>query len=131
MTRGCYATLLCQTQLPTSFQAHLLGDGGYPLQSWLITPYRDNGHLNADETFFNSVLSSNRQTVERSITLLNGRWRKLQHLDHLNQKLIVLLIIGVHVLQKVCLPHDDFDEGYMLDNENEDDNDSGNDNGVA
>ena len=62
---------------------HLLGDGGYPLHTWLITPYRDTGHLTADETFFNSVLSSNRQTVERSIKLLKGRWRKLQHLDHL------------------------------------------------
>ena len=75
---------------------HLLGDGGYPLQTWLITPYRDNGQLTADETFFNSVLSSNRQTVERSIRLLKGRW--LQHLDHRNQKLIVLLIIGACVL---------------------------------
>ena len=110
---------------------HLLGDGGYPLQTWLITPYRDNGHLTAEETFFNSVLSSNRQTVERSIRLLKGRWRKLQHLDHLNQKLIVLLIIGACVLHNVCLLHDDFDEGYMLDNEDDDENDDGNDNGVA
>ena len=110
---------------------HLLGGGGYPLQTWLITPYRDNGHLTAEETFFNSVLSSNRQTVERSIRLLKGRWRKLQHLDHLNQKLIVLLIIGACVLHNVCLLHFDLDEGYMLDNEDDDENDNGNDNGVA
>ena len=109
---------------------HLLGDGGYPLHTWLITPYRDNGHLTADEAFFNSVLSSNRQTVERSIRLLKGSWRKLQHLDHLDQKLIVLLIIGACVLHNICLLHDDFDEGYMLDNE-DDDNDGGDDNGVA
>lgn len=111
--------------------SHLLGDGGYLLQTWLMTPYRDNGHLTPDQTFFNSVLSSIRQTVERSIRLLKGRSRKLQHLDHLNQKLIVLLIIGACVLHNVCLLHDDFDEGYMLDNEEDNDNDNDNDNGAA
>ena len=80
----------------------LLGDGGYPLQTWLLH-HTDNGHLTADETYFNSVLSSNRHTVERSIRLLKGRWQKLQLLDHLYQKLIVLLIIGACVLHNVCL----------------------------
>lgn len=69
--------------------------------------------------------------MERSIRLLKGRWRKLQHLDHLNLKLIVLLIIGACVLHNVCLIHHDFDEGYMLDNEDDGDNDGGNDNGIA
>ena len=82
-----------------------------------MPPYRDNGHLTEDETYFNSVLSSLRQTVERSIRLLKGRWRKLQHMDHLNLKLIVLLVIAACVLHNVCLLHDDFDVGYMLEDD--------------
>lgn len=53
--------------------------------------------------------------MKRAIRLLKGRWRKLQHIDHLNQKLAVLIIIAACVLHSVCLLHDDFDEGYMLD----------------
>ena len=42
---------------------------------WLITPYRDNGHLTRQQRRFNTVLSSLRQKVERAIGLLKGRWR--------------------------------------------------------
>ena len=64
-----------------------------------MIPYRDNGHLTARQTYFNTVLSSLRQIVERTIRLLiKGRWRKLQHMDHLNLELIVQLIISACVL---------------------------------
>ena len=45
--------------------------------SWLITPFRDNGHLTAQQRRFNRALSSIRQKIERAISLLKGRWRKL------------------------------------------------------
>lgn len=35
---------------------HLLGDGAYPLRTWLITPYRDNGHLTPQKRAFNQAL---------------------------------------------------------------------------
>ncbi|KAL9978418.1 hypothetical protein ACROYT_G015931 [Oculina patagonica] len=102
---------------------HLLGDGGYPLLRWLITPYRDNGHLTARQQRFNRILSSIRQTVERAIALLKGRWRRLLFLDHLDLELEVKIIIAACVLHNFCLVHDDFDAGYMLDGNDDNDRD--------
>jgi len=75
---------------------------------WLITPYRDNGHLTRQQKRFNRVLSSLRQKVERAIGLLKGRWRKLLYLDHLDLRLAVHLIISACVLHNFCIIHDDF-----------------------
>ena len=45
-------------------------------------------------------------------------------MDHLNLELIVQLIISACVLHNICLLHDDFDPGYMLDDDGDyDDND--------
>lgn len=100
---------------------HLIGDGGYPLLRWLVTPFRNNGHLLANQIRFNKVLSSCRQMVERSISLLKGRWRKLSHLNHSSVKLMTKIIMGACVLHNFALVHDDFDESYFL--EDDDDND--------
>ena len=32
---------------------HLLGNGAYPLQNWLLKPFRDNGHLTRIQIFHN------------------------------------------------------------------------------
>ena len=102
-----------------------------------MTPFKDNGHLTANQSRVNSRLSSVRQTVERCNRLLKGRWRKLQFLDHLDMELMVLCIISICVLHNFCLTHDDFDEGYFGndsdhdDEDDDDDNDGGDGPGVA
>ena len=85
-----------------------------------MTPFCDNGHLTADQRHFHYILSSVRQTVERCIWLLKGRWRKLQFLDHLDIELLVLIIISACVLHNFCLIHDEFDEGYFGDHDEDD-----------
>ena len=57
---------------------HLLGDFAYPLMSWVLTPFRDNGRLTRRQKRYNFVHSSTRMVVERSLSLLKGKCRKLK-----------------------------------------------------
>ena len=54
---------------------HILGDSAYPLKEWLLTPYRDNGHLTQSERRYNFIHSSTRMAIERSFGLLKGRFK--------------------------------------------------------
>ncbi|CAC5422096.1 unnamed protein product [Mytilus coruscus] len=56
---------------------HIIGDGAYPVRKWLLTPYRDNGHLTQQQKKFNHYLSMNRVVIERAFGLLKGRFRRL------------------------------------------------------
>ena len=91
---------------------------------WLITPFRDSGHLTRDQRKFNKVLSSLRQVLERAIGLLKEYWRKILYLDHLDERFSAKVIMAACVLNNVCVLHDDFCETYFLHND-DDDNDSG------
>lgn len=93
--------------------------------SWLITPFRDNGHLTAQQRRFNQALSSIQQKIERAISLLKGRRRKLLLLDHLDLELEVYIIVAACVLHNFCLLHDDFDDGYLHDGLDDNDDDPG------
>ena len=88
--------------------------------SWLITPFRNDGYLNARQRQFNYRLSSIRSVVERSIRFLKGRWRKLASLDHIDMELLVQLIMSACVLHNFCIIHDDFDVDYFLDDHHDD-----------
>ena len=44
----------------------LLGDSGYPLEPWLITPY-DRSDTSTEATLFNNAFCSARSIVERCI----------------------------------------------------------------
>lgn len=73
---------------------------------------------------FTKALSSIRQTIERAIGLLKGKWRKLLFLDHFDVELEVNVIIAACVLHNFCLLHDDFEEGYILEEDPSDDHDA-------
>lgn len=92
---------------------HLLGDAAYPLTSWIMTPYRNNGHLTREQSLFNTVLSSKRQVIERTFGFLKSRFPRLRYgihiinIDELNK-----VILAACCLHNISLPWDkgDFED---------------------
>lgn len=86
----------------------LLGDSGYPLEPWLLTPFSNPN--NDDYQMFNKVHSKARSTVERAIGILKGRWRCLCKQRNLHYKPPVCskIINACATLHNICIQMDDY-----------------------
>ncbi|KAK8787336.1 hypothetical protein V5799_022886 [Amblyomma americanum] len=91
---------------------YLLGDSAYPLQPWLLTPYKCPSK-NCEEGF-KSVHSQQRVIVEGAFGLLKNRFRRLLYVNSRSLKQIVLIIIGSCVLHNMCTESNDDDENDEL-----------------
>ena len=60
----------------TMFFFHFQGDSGYPLEPWILTPYR-NAAENSPECRFNDFHAKGRCIIERAFGVLKGRFRCL------------------------------------------------------
>lgn len=90
---------------------HLLGDTAYPNSIFLVTPFRQNGHLSRAQENFNFKISSMRSCIERAFALLKGKFRKLKYLDMSNHNRINETITAACVLHNFILENED-DAGY-------------------
>ena len=94
----------------------IVGDGGYPLSTWLLRPCNFGLSLSPQQKLFNRALSSSRSSVERSFGILKARWRcLLKRLDS-NLENISHVIITCVVLHNICQSNKDFyedDDGLL------------------
>lgn len=91
---------------------HILGDAAYPCRQFLITPYKDHGHLSDEQTTFNTRLSATRVLIENAFGVLKQRFRQLKEIEFFSVERMCQLIMSCCVLHNLCIDADDFfDEG--------------------
>ncbi|XP_017467073.1 PREDICTED: putative nuclease HARBI1 [Rhagoletis zephyria] len=97
---------------------HLLGDSGYGIEPFLITPFR-NPIANTIEHNFNVVHASARNIVERTIGVLKSRFRCLISCLHYSPQKVVKIINVCCALHNVCRHYNvNFDEENITENIN-------------
>lgn len=93
-----------------------LGDAGYPLEPWLLTPFRSPA-VGSSEARFNLAHAKARNIIERTIGILKNSFRCLMNGLHYSPEKtgrIVNMCCALHNIRiNFCRPHehlDDWDE---------------------
>ena len=86
--------------IPTN--TYILGDAGYPCQSWLLTPYRDNGRLTRIQTYYNTKHSQTRIGVEQAFGKLKSRFRCLINPLTTSLETAILIVTTTCILHNIC-----------------------------
>ena len=91
-------------------ERHIIGDCAYPITSWLLTPYRENGNLNAVQKRYNYIHSSTRSVIEHAFGLLKGRFRRLHYIEVKKVNTACDIILACCILYNFCLADGDIGE---------------------
>jgi len=106
---------------------HILADSAYPLSSFCLTRYKNNGHLTDEEKYYNKIQSSNRVIIEQAFGLLKCRFRRLKMLDmSLIDKASKVITVAC-ILHNICIMNNDILQYTRIRN-NDDDQERENDN---
>ncbi|KAL1477841.1 hypothetical protein MTO96_035430 [Rhipicephalus appendiculatus] len=93
-------------ELPVICEAgrfHIIADAAYPLREFVMTPYRDHGHMTGEEKRFNYRLSRTRVRIENAFGVLKNRFRQLLFLEFHTPERATKFILACCVLHNICI----------------------------
>lgn len=96
----------------------LLGDSGYPLEPFLLTPYR-NPRAGSNQHAFNLRHASARNVVERTFGVIKSRFRLLQEILMYSPLKVTCIINVCCALHNLCREQND--ENFRVDDVHVDD----------
>ena len=92
------------------FQPYIVGDRGYPLLSWCITPFKMGPMglpLSREELWFNRKHSSTRMSVERGFGILKARFKEIGTKSSLKLDFLPTVVHCCCVLHNILLASKD------------------------
>ncbi|KAH7951591.1 hypothetical protein HPB52_010452 [Rhipicephalus sanguineus] len=101
-----YDLSFVSAKLPVICEAgrfHIIADAAYPLREYIMTPYRDHGHMTAEEKRFNYRLSRTRVRIENAFGVLKSRFRQLLYLEFHTPERSTKFMLACCVLHNICI----------------------------
>ena len=80
----------------------ILGDGAFPIRTWLQKPY-GNAVLSEEQGYFNFRLSRTRLVIEGAFGRLKSRFRVLHRRRENNKEIVKLMGLACVVLHNICI----------------------------
>ena len=103
---SCNNPSIAHTEGYTSIPPLLLGDGAFPLHTWLVKPY-SHATLSAEQKYFNYRLSRARMVTESAFGKLKGRWRALYRKCESTTDTVKAKTLACIVLHNICVKRGD------------------------
>ncbi|XP_030074771.1 protein ANTAGONIST OF LIKE HETEROCHROMATIN PROTEIN 1 [Microcaecilia unicolor] len=85
----------------------LLGDASYPLQDWLLKPYKEHQNLTQQQLKFNYRLERAHSVIENAFLRLRARWQCLLTHNDCLVELVPTMILACCILHNVCQVHNE------------------------
>ncbi|KAH7971861.1 hypothetical protein HPB52_003484 [Rhipicephalus sanguineus] len=82
---------------------HIIADAAYPLREYIMTPFRDHGHMTVEEKRFNYRLSRTRVRIENAFGVLKSRFRQLLYLEFHTPERSTKFMLACCVLHNICI----------------------------
>lgn len=115
---SCIRKAIINKEINILSNYHLLGDGGYPLEMFVMVPYRDNGFLTQMQAKYNTILSSTRVVVEQAFGVLKKKFRILKYIDVQRPCMPKLITMACMIIHNIIIVN----EGNIADEIEEDNN---------